>query len=131
MLTQRRRRWASIRKNLVQTLRVSARRIRLPMLVHCCASVVDGRPTLNQYWVNVLCLLGAVDVTPVAETGFSHRLTAYKIVEPFLELSYLKISGNNQVENSSFRISNISVPCSHAQLRGRTVIKKLWSFFGP
>ena len=26
---------------------------------------------------------------------------------------------------SFFRISNISVPCPHAQLRGRTVIKKL------
>ena len=30
-----------------------------------------------------------------------------------------------------FRISNISVPCPHAQLRGRTIIKKLWTFFGP
>ena len=30
-----------------------------------------------------------------------------------------------------FRISNISVPCPHAQLRGRTVNKKLWAFFGP
>ena len=30
-----------------------------------------------------------------------------------------------------FRISNISVPCPHAQLRGRTVIKKSWTFFGP
>ena len=26
------------------------------------------------------------------------------------------------------RISNISAPCPHAQLRGRTVIKKLWTF---
>ena len=30
-----------------------------------------------------------------------------------------------------FRISNISVPCPHAQLRGRTVNRKLWTFFGP
>ena len=30
-----------------------------------------------------------------------------------------------------FFISNISVPCPHAQLKGRTVIKKLWTFFGP
>ena len=29
------------------------------------------------------------------------------------------------------RISNILVPCPHAQLRGRTVIKNLWTFFGP
>ena len=28
-------------------------------------------------------------------------------------------------------ISKISVPCPHAQLRGRTVIKNLWTFFGP
>ena len=66
---------------------------------------------------------------------FSHRLTAYKIVEHFFGLSYQKISGSNQVKNSFFRISNISVPCLHAQLRvrGRTVIinKKLWTFFGP
>ena len=33
--------------------------------------------------------------------------------------------------NIFFRVSNISVPCPHAQLRGRTVIKKLWTFFGP
>ena len=67
----------------------------------------------------------------MAETGFSHRLTAYKIVGHFFGLSYLKISLNNHVENSFFRISNISVPCPHAQLRGRKVIKKLWTFFGP
>ena len=30
-----------------------------------------------------------------------------------------------------FRISNISVPSPHAQLRGRTVINKLRTFFGP
>ena len=30
-----------------------------------------------------------------------------------------------------FRMSNISVPCPHAQLKGRTTIKKLWTFFGP
>ena len=65
-------------------------------------------------------------VAPVAETGFSHRLTAYKIVGHFFRLSYREISGHNQVKNS-----NISVPCPHAQVRGRTVIKKLWTFFGP
>ena len=59
------------------------------------------------------------------------RLTADKIVGHFFGLSYLNISGNNQVENSFFRISNIPVPCPHAQLRGRTVIKKLWTFFRP
>ena len=62
------------------------------------------------------------DLASVAKTGFSHRLTAYKIVGHFFGLSYRKISGSNQVKNSFFRISNISVPCPHAQLRGRTVI---------
>ena len=70
-------------------------------------------------------------VVPVAETGFSHRLTAYKIVGHLSGMSYRKISGHNQVKNSFFRISNISVPCPHAQLRDRAVIKKLWTFFGP
>ena len=77
-----------------------------------------------------VCLLPHNCVTPVAETGFSHRLTAYKIVGHFFGLSYRKISGSNQVKNRCFRISNISVLCSHAQLRSRTVIKKLWTFFG-
>ena len=49
----------------------------------------------------------------------------------FFGLSYREISGSNQVKNSFFRISNISVPCPHAQLRGGTVNKKLWTFFGP
>ena len=70
-------------------------------------------------------------LAPVAETGFSHRLTAYKIVGHFFRLSYRKISGSNQVKICFSRISNISVPCPHAQLKGRTVIKKLWTFFGP
>ena len=67
----------------------------------------------------------------MAETGFSHRLTAYKIVGHFIGLSYRKISGSSQVKNSFFRISNISVPCPHAQLRCRTVIKELYTFFKP
>ena len=67
----------------------------------------------------------------MAETGFSDRLTTYKIMGHFFGLSYRKISRSNQVKNSFFRIGNISVSCPHAQLRGRTVIKKLWSFFGP
>ena len=70
-------------------------------------------------------------LAPVAETGCSHRLTAYKIVGHFFGLSYRKISGSNQVKKCFFRISNISVSCPHTQLRGRTVIKTLWTFFGP
>ena len=76
-------------------------------------------------------VLGSSILAPVAETGFSHRLTAYKIVGHFFGLSYLNVSGDNQVEKSFFGISNIPVPCPHAQLRGRTVIQKLWTFFGP
>ena len=70
-------------------------------------------------------------IAPATATGLSHRLTAYKIVGHFFELSYRKISPNNQVENIFFRISNITVQFPHVQLRGRTVIKKLWTFFGP
>ena len=70
-------------------------------------------------------------IAPVAETGFSHRLTAYTIVGHFFGLSYRNISGDNRSKNIFFRISNISVPCSHAQLECRKVIKKLWTFFGP
>ena len=28
-------------------------------LVHCWTSVLDGGPTINQPWVNFLCLLGS------------------------------------------------------------------------
>ena len=74
-----------------------------------------------------------MSLAPVAETGFSHGLTTYKIVGHFFGLSYRKISGSIIIRSKIvfFRISNISVSCPHAQLRGRTVIKKLWTFFGP
>ena len=67
----------------------------------------------------------SIGLAPVAETCSSHRLNAYKIVGHFFGLSYRKISLNDQVENTVFTISNIPVTCPHAQLRGRTVIKKL------
>ena len=67
----------------------------------------------------------------MAETGFSHRFTAYKILGHFFGLSYRKISGCNQVKNIFFRISDISALRPHAQLRDRIVIKKLWTLFGP
>ena len=72
-----------------------------------------------------------LELAPVPETGFSYRLTAYKSMGHFFGLSYLNISGNNQFKNIFFRISSILVTCPHAQLRGRTVNKKLWTFFGP
>ena len=65
----------------------------------------------------------------MAETGFSHRLTAYKFVGHLFGLSYRKISGHNQVKNHFFRISNISVQCLHAQLSIRTVTKKVMDIF--
>ena len=79
----------------------------------------------------VPCVVFAGSPLAPVSACFSHRLTAYKIVGHFFGLSYRKISGSNQVKNSFFRISNISVLCPHAQLRGRKVIKKLWTFFGP
>ena len=61
----------------------------------------------------------------------SHRLTAYKIVGHFFGLSYqiMNISGNNQGENSFFRISNISLPSPHAHLRGGTQALKSYGHF--
>ena len=48
-------------------------------------------------------MLAYIWVAPVAETGFSHRMTAYKFVGHFFGLSYLNISGNmDQVENCFF-----------------------------
>ena len=41
-------------------------------------------------------------LAPVAETGFSHRLTPYKIVGHFFGRSYLYLSQTNHVENSVF-----------------------------
>ena len=92
--------------------------------------LLDGLPVTPPFglvWIRLWIFV----LAPVAETGFSHRLAAYKIVEHFFGLSYRKISGHNQVKNIFFRISNIFVPCPHAQFRGRTVIKKLWTFFEP
>ena len=42
-------------------------------------------------------------IAPVAGTGFSHRLTAYKIVGHFFGLSHLNISVTYQVENIFFK----------------------------
>ena len=56
-------------------------------------------------WPNIYPALGKRFVfagncfSPMAETGFSHKLTAYKIVGYYFWLSYRKISLNNQVEN--------------------------------
>ena len=46
----------------------------------------------------------------------------------FLWTGISEYIGNNQVENSFLRISNISVPCPHAQFRGRKVIENYGHF---
>ena len=61
--------------------------------------------------------------------SFSHRLTAYKFVGISLDCNIWICLGIIRSKIAFFRISNISVPYLYAQLRGRTVIKKLWSFF--
>ena len=68
-------------------------------------------------------------VAPVAVTSFSHRLTAYKFVGISLDCNIWICLGIIRSKIAFFRISNISVPYLYAQLRGRTVIKKLRSFF--
>ena len=97
---------------------------------HAGYELLRPRSTINP--ADVVSKRHPPQLAPVAETGFSHRLTAYKIVGHFFGLSYWKISGSNQVKNSFFRISNISVPCLHAQLRvrGRTVIISLIKSYG-
>ena len=61
----------------------------------------------------------------MVEIGFRHRLNSYKIVGYFFGLSYLNISGNNQVENSFFnhRLGGgprvvVSTAAFHARARG-------------
>ena len=57
--------------------------------------VAENYPWLLLKWWRTLA--------PVAETGFSHRLTAYKIERHFSGLSYLNISGTIQIENIFFK----------------------------
>ena len=98
--------------------------------MYVCSRVTGNCTSVSLYCNEPsLSELGHSLIAPVAETGFSLKLTAYKIVGHFFGLSYRKISGSNQVKNCFFRIINISVPCLHAQLRSGTVIKKLWTFF--
>ena len=63
--------------------------------VHCNLWSVSR----DSYTLQVYFQYTAFRLDPVGETGLSHRLTAYKIVGHFYGLSYLKILGNNQVEN--------------------------------
>ena len=66
---------------------------------------LEGSVIINSSHHPQEVLLAQFSLAPVAEIGFSPRLTAYKIVG----LSYRKISGNNRVKNIFFRISYISV----------------------
>ena len=69
-------------------------------------------------------------LAPVTETSVS-ATDCIQNRGTFLWLSYRKIRAMIRSKIVFFRISNISVPCRHAQLRGRTVTKKLWTFIGP
>ena len=65
---------------------------------HAEYELLRPRSTINP--ADVVSKRHPPQLAPVAETGFSHRLTAYKIVGHFFGLSYRKISGSNQVKNS-------------------------------
>ena len=65
---------------------------------HAGYELLRPRSTINP--ADVVSKRHPPQLTPVA--GFSHRLTAYKIVGHFFGLSYRKISGSNQVKNSFF-----------------------------
>ena len=60
---------------------------------------VTGPRAVNEFGGPVI---PGSNLAPVGETGYSHRLTAYKIVGHFFGLSYRKILGDNQVKNSVF-----------------------------
>ena len=67
----------------------------------------------------------AFRLVPVGETGLSHRLTVYKIVGHFYGLSYLKISGNNRVENIFLESVTFQF---HARMRSSEVAQSLKSY---
>ena len=58
--------------------------------------------TSAKRWSNIVQMFCVYWVAPVAETGFSHGFTAYKIVGHFFGLSYRKMSGSNQVKKNFF-----------------------------
>ena len=65
-------------------------------------------------------------VAPVAETGFSHRLSVYKFVGHFFGLSYRKISGNNRVKNSFF-LESVTFQL-HAHMLSSEIAQSLKSY---
>ena len=69
-------------------------------------------------------LVSIFQLSLVAETGFSHRSTAYKIVGHFFGLSYRKISGSNQgkffLESVTFHV--------HAHMLSTEVAQSLKSY---
>ena len=72
--------------------------------------------------VSALC----IKLAPVAEATDLPRTKSWDIS---LDCHIGDYRGVIRSKIVFFRISNISVPCPH-KLRGRTVIKKLWTFFG-
>ena len=61
----------------------------------------------------------------MAETGFSHRLTAYTIVGHFFGLSYRKFSEGNQVKNLC--LESVAFQ-SHARMLSSEVAQSLKSY---
>ena len=59
------------------------------MLVQWSASVVDGGPTLNQYWVNASCLLGAGKTWRPHAVSMRFTLRSLSNIEPAWNLVLL------------------------------------------
>ena len=65
-------------------------------------------------------------IAVVAKTGFSHRLTPYKLVDISLNGHIYDFPSNNQVENRFCTISNISVTLLSSQVAQS--LKSYWHF---
>ena len=102
---------------------------------HPCGSQGDAGTTSSQRWFHVSWLQGCCPAacmysSPSGWIRFQPQIDRLQNRGTFL-CHIGKYRGIIRSKIVFFRISNISVPCPHAQLRGRTVIKKLWTFFGP
>ena len=96
---------------------------------HAGYELLRPRSTINP--ADVVSKRHPPQLAPVSATDWPHT----KSWDISLDCHIGKYRGVIRSKIVFFRISNISVPCLHAQLRvrGRTVIinKKLWTFFGP
>ena len=69
----------------------------------------------------------AMSLAPVAETGFSHRLTTYKIVGHFFGLSYRKISGSIIIRSKIVFLESVTFQF-HARMLSSEVAQSLKSY---